>query len=144
MRSEIVYVHHLFCSGNQTEATFRVWPPHLRLLQVSERRRNVVERDSSNEVSLVKNHGAEFRPADTRGVLQHLLEYRLQLAGRGTDDLKNLRGRRLLLQRLGQFRGPLLDLVLQIGIGFLKPCTHVIELVGETLEFVAGPNRDAL
>src|SRR6266478_2720511 len=109
MRPEIVYVHHLFCSGNQTEATFRVWPPHLGLLQVSERRRNVVERDSSDEVSLVKNHGTEFRPADTRGILQHFLEYRLQLAGRGTDDFKNLRSRRLLLERFAQFDGPLLN-----------------------------------
>jgi len=45
---------------------------------------------------------AEFGLADSDGIFQHSLEDWLQLAGRRTDDLENLRGRRLLLQRLGQ------------------------------------------
>ena len=64
--------------------------------------------------------------------------------GRGTDDLQHFRCRGLLLQRFAQFRRPLLDLVLQVGIGFLQPRAHVVELVGEAFEFVAGLDRNAL
>ena len=46
-------------------------------------------------------------------VLQHGLEHRLQLAGRAGDDLKHLRGRGLLLQRLGEIVGALAQLVEQ-------------------------------
>jgi hypothetical protein len=45
------------------------------------------------------------RPAQTRGVVEHLVENRLELTGRGIDDLQYLSGRGLLLQvlaRLGQ------------------------------------------
>ena len=37
-----------------------------------------------------------------------------------------------------------LDLVFQVGIGFLQPRAHVVELVGEAFQLVAGLDRDAL
>ena len=40
--------------------------------------------------------------------------------------------------------GAQLDLFLQVGIGFLQPSRHVVELIGERLQFVAGLDRDAL
>src|SRR5262249_15938372 len=46
---------------------------------------------------------AELGVACARGVLQHRLEHRLQLAWRAADDLQDLRGSGLLLQRFGQF-----------------------------------------
>src|SRR5262249_39704199 len=46
--------------------------------------------------------------ADARGVLEHGLKDRLQLAGRRANDIKHLGGRRLLLQRLCQFAWALL------------------------------------
>ena len=58
--------------------------------------------------------------------------------------LQHFRRRGLLLQRFAQFRRALLDLVLQVGIGFLQPRAHVVELVGEPFQFVAGLDRDAL
>ena len=54
------------------------------------------------------------------------------------------RGRGLLLQRFAQFLSAHLHFLFQIGIGFLQPSGHVIELVGERLQFVAGLDRDAL
>jgi len=36
------------------------------------------------------------------------------------------------------------DLLFQAGIGFLQLARHVVELVGERLEFVPGLDRDAL
>ncbi len=71
-------------------------------------------------------------------------QHRLQVERRAADDLEHVGGRGLLIERFAQFGRPLLDLVLQVGIGFLKPCAHVVELVGETLEFIAGLDRDAL
>ena len=50
-----------------------------------------------------KSHIAELGVADACRVLQHRLEYRLQVAGRAGDDLQHLGGRGLLLQRLGEF-----------------------------------------
>ena len=47
------------------------------------------------------------------GVFQHRLEHRLQLARRAGDDLQHLRGRGLLLQRLGEIVGALAQLVEQ-------------------------------
>ena len=48
-----------------------------------------------------------------RRILQHRLEHRLQFARRAADDLQHLRGRRLLLQRLGQIARARLHLVEQ-------------------------------
>ncbi len=38
----------------------------------------------------------------------------------------------------------LLDLLLEAGVGFLQPSGHVVELVGQQFELVAGLDRDAL
>src|SRR5208282_862244 len=40
--------------------------------------------------------------ADANSVLQHRRKHRLKIAGRATDNLKNLRRSSLLLQRLGE------------------------------------------
>ena len=48
---------------------------------------------------LVEIEAAEFGIADADGFLQHGLKHGLQIAGRATDDLENLRRGRLLLQR---------------------------------------------
>ena len=58
--------------------------------------------------------------------------------------LQHLRGRRLLLQRFRQLPRADVDFVLQIGVGFLQPAGHFVELIGECLDFVAGLDGDAL
>ncbi len=82
--------------------------------------------------------------AEARCVLQHGLEHRLKLAGRARDDAQDLRRRRLLLQRLGELAGAQLDLFFQARIGLLQPAGHVVELVSESLQLVAGLDLDAL
>ena len=42
------------------------------------------------------------------------------------------------------FPRALLDLLFQPGIGFLQPSGHVVELVGECLQFITGLDCDAL
>ena len=48
------------------------------------------------------------------------------------------------LDRLRELAGAGFDLSLQVGVGVLQPAGHVVELVGERLELVAGLDRDAL
>ncbi len=72
------------------------------------------------------------------------IEHGLQIEGRAADHLQHIGGGGLLLQRLAQFGRPLLDLVLEVGIGFLQSFAHVVELIREPLQLVAGLDRDAL
>ena len=48
------------------------------------------------------------------------------------------------LDRLRELAGAGFDLSFQVGVGVLQPSGHVVELVGERLELVAGLDRDAL
>jgi hypothetical protein len=78
-----------------TEPTSSGWPiryKDLRILKIS----------GELVFSVVQVERAELGLADVHCFCQHGLEYRLQLAGRPGDDLQNLRGRSLLLQRLGE------------------------------------------
>src|SRR5262249_15811744 len=78
---------------------------------------------------------AEFRLANSRGVLQHGLEHRLQLAGRAADDLQHLRGRGLLLQCLG-------ELLFQVGVGCAKTVNVSSPL--RCLRTKTGSNRKSI
>ena len=49
-----------------------------------------------------------------------------------------------LRQRGGQLPGPLLDLLLEPGIGRLQPGGHPVELVGQGAELVAAGDLDPL
>ena len=64
--------------------------------------------------------------------------------GRAADDLENLAGRGLDLQRGSKLACAVVDLPLQPGIGFLEPLRHSIEAVRKCFEFVACADRDAM
>ena len=49
-------------------------------------------------------HRAEIRSANPRGIFEHLVEYRRQLARRRTDNLKDFRRCGLLFERFAQLR----------------------------------------
>src|SRR5258705_8659572 len=64
---------------------------------------------------------------------QHRVEYRSEVAGRATDDLKNLRGRRLLLQRLREVACAGLHFLEQVDIadgdhGLVSKSLHQLNL----------------
>src|SRR5262249_37731443 len=61
----------------------------------------------------IVEHDAELCSADARGILQHGLEHGVQLAGRTTNYVQHLRGRGLLLQRLGKLARACLHLIEQ-------------------------------
>ena len=75
----------------------RVAPPGLRIGG-----RRVVHCHHAEAAIFTKLQHAEFGFADARGIFQHGIEDRLQLAGRRADDAQHVRSRRLLLQRLPQ------------------------------------------
>ena len=98
---------------------------------------------NAERIAFVTRKVAELGLADPSRVLQHGLEDWLELAGRAGDDLQDLRGRGLLLQRLAQVARARLHLVEQ---------PHVLDrdhrLVGEgggQLDLLVGerPHRSA-
>src|SRR5262249_52516036 len=84
--------------------------------------RLIVSRDWAKQVAITETERAEFRMANTDCIRQHRLKNGFELAGRTANDLENLRGRRLPLQRLckllaslGEFAPAFFELVSQIG-----------------------------
>src|SRR5512132_1646663 len=69
--------------------------------------------DVTKGVWLVQKQIAELGLADAHRFLHHGIEDGLQLAGRSGNDLQHFRGRRLLLQRLGEIVRALAQLVEQ-------------------------------
>ncbi len=82
--------------------------------------------------------------AQTRRALRHRFQHRLDVCGRAGDHVQYLAGRGLVLEGFAELLRPRLHLELETGIGPLQPRSHVVELVGERLELIAGSNRDAL
>src|SRR6516225_8523296 len=77
-------------------------------LGISQRR--VVHGGDAEGVALAQEERSKLSLAEARRVRQDGLEDRLQFSSRAADDLQDLGGRRLLLQRLGEF-------LLQLGVG---------------------------
>ena len=103
-----------------------------------------MHRGGAKPVSCREPHGAVAGLAKLRRVRQHGCEYRLQFARRARDDAQHLGGRGLLLQRRGQLSRAILDLLFESRIGLFQLAGHVVELVGEAFELVAGLDRNAL
>src|SRR6516162_2954842 len=61
-----------------------------------------IDRYPAQSASLVKREGANIGTAQTRGILDHCVKYRSELARRAGDDPQHLRGRGLPIQRLAQ------------------------------------------
>src|SRR4029077_6255838 len=93
--------------------------------------------------AVIKRKNAEISFAKTRTIRQDGLKYWIELAGRTRYDAQHFRRRRLLLQGFGKLLRALFDLALEVGVGFLQPAGHVVELVGERFDLVAGLDGDA-
>ena len=63
---------------------------------------------------------------------------------RRVDRVADLAKRAQFGDRLGKFLRSLLDLLFQVSVGFPEFSSHVVELVGEFLQFVAGLDGNAL
>ena len=108
----------------------------------------------NHNVSLAEPQYHIIDPTNPCGALDDGVEHRLHVSRRAADDAEHLGGRRLMLQRLAQFRVALLDFFEQphvldgdhrlIGEGFKQ-----IDLpVGERTDFLAAnidrPDRNTL
>ena len=72
-----------------------------------------MDRDSAKDTAFKEPKVAESGLTDAGCIRQHCVKNGLQLSGRAGDDLEHLRGRRLLLQRLGEIVRSLAQLVEQ-------------------------------
>ena len=107
-------VTHLLRPHDAFEQAARRWLISAAGLEkFGKRRRHVVHCPHAHPSIFMEVQHAEGGFADAHRVLQHGLEHRLQFAGRACDDLQHLRGRGLLLQRLG-------ELLFQVGVGCAK------------------------
>jgi hypothetical protein len=79
--------------------------------------RRVIQADGSEPVSFAKPQAGESGSAQVRRVCQYRIENRLQISPRATDDREHLRRCRLLLERLVEFAGTLIELFLQVDSG---------------------------
>src|SRR5262249_25974629 len=107
-------VAYLLALYNTMEARSGAGADHrlaLPLLGIS--RWQVVKRNGTEAIALAQPQDAELGLTDARGILQHRLKYRLQIAGRRADDAQHLGGRGLLLQRLSEF-------LFQVDVGCAK------------------------
>jgi len=59
-------------------------------------------RDKAQGVAIPTENVAELSVTDPRGISKHGCKHRLKITGRATDNLKNLGGSSLLIQRLGK------------------------------------------
>src|SRR6516164_5137572 len=78
------------------------------LAKFSEGRRRVVRGKEVQKLAVPAIDDSKLSVADANSVLEHRVEYRLQIAGRAGNDAQYLRGGCLLLQRLGEFARSLL------------------------------------
>src|SRR5262249_4260486 len=118
--SAIGTVDNRLCPNDAAKDTrtcgFRTKWPAL-LLELGQRGWRAKLRGQMHDIAIVAKQSSEFGTANAHGILQHGLEYRLQRAGRGTDDFQHFGGRGLALARLIEFAGELVKLVLQVWRG---------------------------
>ena len=80
----------------------------------------------------------------SRGGARQRVENRLKIERRAADELQDVRGRGLLLQRFVQIPGARFDLGFQRSVALFDPLRHLVEAVGERLDLVAGANVEPL
>ena len=123
MRRNVIDLDHLLRGGSSPESGVRRRPEtQLASACLGIGGRRVVQRDGAKRISFAKPKRAEFGLTNASGIRKHRLEHWLQLTRRATDDTQHLRGRGLLLQRLGEslpglseFAGPDFKLRFQLG-----------------------------
>ena len=86
--------------------------------------------------------GAAAGIGEGAGMRQDAREHGLELE-RGVDRAADLAERLQLAHRARQLPRPLLDLALEVGVGLLQLPRHLIEVLGERLQLVAGLDVDA-
>src|SRR6266545_1835245 len=119
-------------------------PPRAAHDEIREHRIGAAMLDRLKCLPVVEEEEAELRLAEPQGILEDCAEHGRQVIGGAADHAQHFAGGRLLLQRFGQLPRAVLDLLLEIGVGLLKPAAHAVELLGQGLELIARVDFDAV
>ena len=99
-------MNSFFCSGEPSQWINRNWLNQRGSLSFfGKGAREIVHCSGAEAFALAEKHDAIASITNARRVLQHRLEDRLKLAGRASDDLEHISGRRQLFQRLVALAG---------------------------------------
>jgi hypothetical protein len=79
------------------------------------------QRDGDVAIPFEHPQAAKGRFTKVHRLFEHCLEHRRKDARRRIDDLQHLRGRGLLLERLGELAPACFELLLRIGTGLMLP-----------------------
>ena len=107
-------------------------------------RRQSLRHDLPQLVTLGEIDRRRRSVAKLNGSLGDRIQHRLHVGRRARDHAQDFADRRLLLERVLELARALVDLALQAGIGFAQLRRHAVELVGESLQLVAGAHLDLL
>ena len=107
-------------------------------------RPRIVLRGQMQELAVVARDDGVLAAAQAAGASHDRVENRLDVGRRARDDAQDLGGGRLLLERFGQLARALVDLALEAGVRLLELRGHLVELVAQRLQLVAGPDVDPL
>ena len=141
MRRNVVDLDHLLRGGSSPEGGVRRRPEtQLASACLGIGGRRVVQRDGAKRISFAKPKRAEFGLTNASGIRKHRLEHWLQLTRRATDDTQHLRGRGLLLQRLGEIARARLHLVEQPHV--LDRDHRLVGEGGDQLDLLVGERPD--
>ena len=88
-----------------------------------------------------RRSGHRVAPQKRSAAFATTSQHRLHVGRRLGDDPQDVGRRRLLVERFAQLRGAFLDLLLQPGVGLLQRRGRAVELLGQRLQLVAGPDR---
>src|SRR6516165_8566438 len=102
--------------GDPPRNATAAWPKRMFQCIPLRLRRESIDRVEPINISITQLDGASVRRAKLGGRLRQGAKHHLQIEGRAADDLENVGGRRLLLQRFGEIVGALTQFVEQWGV----------------------------
>ena len=119
--SDVVNVRGLFRADDSCKTGPRSWSNGATLKKRFESQRRVDVRNLAKQTALIQEQVAKLGLTNPHRVAQQGIEHRIEFAGRRADDTEHLRGRALLLPRLGKFASVLFELLFQIGARLTRP-----------------------
>ena len=106
--------------------------------------RPVARRHHVHEARVVAEDRRQRLIEQARSTVQDRFEDGRDIGRRLADHAQHAADRGLVVQRLAEFGGSLLDLALEPCVGGLELRAHLVELLGQRLQLVAGGDLDAL
>src|SRR5207249_3223993 len=136
VRLEVLDLHGLLLAEDAREPGVRPGSPRL-LHRLRESIGGAPLRDQMERLAVVEKENPQAGLAESRRAFEERVEHGGEIVRRAGDDPEDLARGRLLLEGLGELSGPLLYLLLEVGVGLAELTGHPVELLGEGLDLVA-------